>query len=123
MEETTLTRGGHGDGGQAFEARGHLLSTAVPSDATGEVARVLGCQNYYAVLEVPVTADENEVKKHFRKKMLLVHPDKNGGAPHSNEAFDRVKQAFAVWIRGNRGQTGVKPGGSNGEIGRREMRD
>jgi hypothetical protein len=67
-----------------------LLSTVVPHDATGEVARVLGCQNYYAVLEVPVTADEHEVKKHFRKKMLLVHPDKNGGAPHSNDAFDRV---------------------------------
>jgi curved DNA-binding protein CbpA len=39
-----------------------------------------------------VKADASEVKKHFRKKMLLVHPDKNGGAPHSNDAFSRVKQ-------------------------------
>ena len=47
-----------GEAGRRAEAaaveHGPLLSTVVPKDATGEVARVLGCQNYYAVLEIPV---------------------------------------------------------------------
>lgn len=77
---------GGGKGNRTVDNDTPLLSTLVPPDARGEVARVLGCQNYYAVLEVPVTADGAEVKKSFRKKMLLVHPDKNGGAAHSNEA-------------------------------------
>lgn len=59
--------------------------------------------------KVPVTADTDEVKKHFRKKMLLVHPDKNGGAPHSNEAFDRVKQASAVGGGGKKKNKKKKP--------------
>ena len=60
------------------------------------MARVLGCADYFSVLEVPLTADEREVKKSYRRKIVLVHPDKNGQAAHSDEAFDRVRNAFAT---------------------------
>lgn len=63
-------------------------------DAFGEVQRVLECEEYFSVLEVPVTADDAEIKKSYRKKVVLTHPDKNPGAAHCNEAFDRVKTAF-----------------------------
>ena len=49
------------------------------------------------MLEVPLTADEREVKKSYRRKIVSVHPDKNGQAAHSDEAFDRVRRsAFAT---------------------------
>lgn len=80
----------------AAASGGPLLSTLVPDDAEGEVARVLGCADYFSVLEVPLTADEREVKKSYRRKIVLVHPDKNGQAAHSDEAFDRVRNAFAT---------------------------
>lgn len=80
----------------AAASGGPLLSTHVPDDAEGEVARVLGCADYFSVLEVPLTADEREVKKSYRRKIVSVHPDKNGQAAHSDEAFDRVRSAFAT---------------------------
>ncbi len=48
------------------EAEGILLSTEVPKGATGEVARVLGCDNYFDVLEVPREAEANDIKKAHR---------------------------------------------------------
>ncbi|KAF2193819.1 hypothetical protein K469DRAFT_652473 [Zopfia rhizophila CBS 207.26] len=36
-------------------------------------------RNYYADLEISANADENEVKKAFRKLALIYHPDRNPG--------------------------------------------
>ena len=63
-------------------------------DAEGEVKRVLLCTEYFSVLEVPVTADDSEIKISYRKKIVSTHPDKNPNAKHCNEAFDRVKTAY-----------------------------
>merc|ERR1712060_153938 len=78
------------------------LPVEKPEGAAGEVARVLACRTYFQVLDLPTAADGTVnptiddacVKKAYRQKLLLVHPDKNGGAPHSARAFDRVKVAL-----------------------------
>lgn len=61
--------------------------------ATGEVARVLGAQDLWEVLEVPRAPAEDVLKKAKRTKSLAVHPDKlppaTAGAP---QAFVRVTQ-------------------------------
>lgn len=71
-----------------------VLPSLAYGDAEGEVARVLLCTEYFGVLEVPVTADDAEIKKAYRKKIIETHPDKNPGKARCEEAFDRVKTAF-----------------------------
>ncbi len=55
----------------------------------------------YAVLEVDPTADENEIKKAFRKLALVWHPDKHGDKSPAeleevNQRFLEVQEAFRV---------------------------
>ena len=47
------------------------------------------------MLGVAKDADDNTLKKAYRKKCLKVHPDKNN-APDADEAFKRVNQAMSV---------------------------
>lgn len=66
-----------------------------------EIDRVLNCcqWDYYSILEInPLKEDdhlENQIKKTYRRKTLLIHPDKvsNQKAPR---AFDRLKKAELV---------------------------
>lgn len=63
-----------------------------------EIGRILQCngENSFAVLEVNAfDYQESQVKKQYRVKSLLIHPDKtdNGEAP---QAFDRLKRARDV---------------------------
>ncbi|SNX81341.1 uncharacterized protein MEPE_00046 [Melanopsichium pennsylvanicum] len=59
-----------------------------------EIDRILGAfrLNPYDVLEVPLEADDKEINKIYRKKSLLIHPDK---VKHERavEAFDLLKKA------------------------------
>lgn len=50
--------------------------------------------DFYAVLGVPRTADDVEIKKAYRKLALQFHPDKNA-APGADEAFKIVSRAFS----------------------------
>lgn len=66
-----------------------------------EIERVLNCcpWDYYSILEInPLKKDiqlQNQIKRTYRKKTLLIHPDKvaNPNAPH---AFDRLKKSELV---------------------------
>ena len=51
--------------------------------------------DFYKVLGVEKTVDENGIKKAYKKLALQLHPDKNG-APGADEAFKSVSKAFTI---------------------------
>ncbi|CDR87754.1 related to HLJ1-Co-chaperone for Hsp40p [Sporisorium scitamineum] len=51
--------------------------------------------DFYKVLGVEKTVDENGIKKSYKKLALQLHPDKNG-APGADEAFKIVSKAFSI---------------------------
>ncbi|KAK8771080.1 hypothetical protein V5799_025676 [Amblyomma americanum] len=53
------------------------------------------CKDYYEVLCVSRDADEELLKKQYRKLALQVHPDKNK-APGAGDAFKAIGNAYAV---------------------------
>src|SRR3954451_10823341 len=52
-------------------------------------------QDYYAVLGVPRTADEKQIKSAYRKLARKYHPDVNKDAG-AEEQFKRVNEAYDV---------------------------
>lgn len=69
-----------------------------------EIARILSCNNkdYFAILEIDPKSNANEmelrVKKAYRTKSLLIHPDKtdNPDAPRAFEVLNRAKKILGV---------------------------
>ncbi|KAK3281904.1 hypothetical protein CYMTET_10331 [Cymbomonas tetramitiformis] len=57
------------------------------------VQEILRSSDYYAMLGVANSANEDEVKKAYRKLALKLHPDKNQAAG-AEEAFKKVSKAF-----------------------------
>ena len=53
-------------------------------------------QDYYAVLGVPRTASQAEIKKAFRKAARQHHPDQNKGDAEAEQRFKAVNEANAV---------------------------
>lgn len=51
--------------------------------------------NAYAVLDLQPGVPESDIKKTYRSKSLLIHPDKTTN-PKAPEAFDRLKKAQTV---------------------------
>ncbi|KAL2624187.1 hypothetical protein R1flu_008432 [Riccia fluitans] len=73
------------------------------SDSTSageEVARVLSCSDHYAVLGFCryEAFDVGVLKREYRKKAMLVHPDKNRGNEKAEEAFKRLQNAYEVLL-------------------------
>ncbi|KAM0277110.1 hypothetical protein ACHAQH_006054 [Verticillium albo-atrum] len=54
-------------------------------------------RDYYADLDLPATADVNDVKKQFRKLALLYHPDRNPGKEAEvNSKFQVIQSAHEI---------------------------
>ncbi len=51
-------------------------------------------QDYYAVLGVPATATQDEIKKSYRKLAAKHHPDKNQNDPKAAETFKGISEAY-----------------------------
>ncbi|CAH1371800.1 unnamed protein product [Tenebrio molitor] len=60
-----------------------------------EIVRIQRCQNHYEVLDVPRTADDEEIKAASRRILRLIHPDRNNH-PEANEVTQRVNRAVEV---------------------------
>lgn len=52
-------------------------------------------KDYYAVLGVPRTASENEIRKAFRKKAKELHPDVNK-SPGAEDRYKELNEAYEV---------------------------
>lgn len=50
----------------------------------------------YDVLDVSVTATEQEIKKAYRKKALKCHPDKNNHSAESIKLFQEISHAYEI---------------------------
>ena len=53
-------------------------------------------EDYYKILGVSRDADEEEIKKAFRKKAFQYHPDRNQGNSEAEEMFKKVSEAYSV---------------------------
>ena len=64
-------------------------------DQEEECKKIIEKKDYYDILGIEKTADENQIKKAYRKLAIKFHPDKNK-AKNAEEAFKKVNQAFSV---------------------------
>src|SRR5258706_10698857 len=53
-------------------------------------------KDFYAVLGVPSTATQDEIKKAYRKLAKKYHPDANASDPKAGERFKEISEANTV---------------------------
>ncbi|KKA31022.1 hypothetical protein TD95_004118, partial [Thielaviopsis punctulata] len=51
-------------------------------------------KDYYKILGVEKTADDNAIKKAYRKLAIVHHPDKNPNDPQAEERFKDISEAY-----------------------------
>lgn len=51
---------------------------------------------YYDTLGIPRDADEDAIKKAYRKKAMEHHPDRHGGDKDKEKAFKEINEAYAT---------------------------
>ena len=78
-------------------------------------------EDYYSVLGVDRNADQNELKRAYRKMAMKYHPDRNPGNPEAEEKFKNINEAFEVLsnpqkrqIYDNYGAEGLNGAGAGG---------
>lgn len=66
----------------------------------GEVLRLLNCNDHYSALGFTrfENIDVSLLKREYRKKAMLVHPDKNMGNEKAAEAFKKLQNAYEVLL-------------------------
>ena len=60
--------------------------------------------DYYNVLEVSKNASPEEIKKAYRKKAVIFHPDKNPGDAAAEQKFKEISEAYEVLSDANKRQ-------------------
>jgi tetratricopeptide (TPR) repeat protein len=58
-----------------------------------ECAEILKIKDYYQILGVQKTANEDEIKRAYKKLAIRFHPDKNQ-SEHAADAFKKISHAF-----------------------------
>lgn len=90
------------------ESRAEERNAGVPSTSGSEtelasedeVARLLNCSDHYSALGFAryENIDVSLLKREYRKKAMLVHPDKNMGNERAAEAFKKLQNAYEVLL-------------------------
>ena len=60
------------------------------------MARTKEFKDYYKILNVPDTANQEDIKKSYRKLALELHPDHNPNDPASENKFKEITEAYGV---------------------------
>ncbi|MQM20934.1 hypothetical protein Taro_053964 [Colocasia esculenta] len=78
----------------------HSPSKVVKSDlnSVDEMKRIMDSSNHYEILGFPQSKsiDITILKREYRKRAVLVHPDKNMGNPLASESFKKLQSAYEV---------------------------
>lgn len=53
-------------------------------------------KNYYEILGIPLSANQEEIKKAFRQLAFKYHPDKNLDVPDAGRKFAEINEAYRV---------------------------
>ncbi|KAM7280861.1 hypothetical protein ACFE04_007995 [Oxalis oulophora] len=92
------------ENGLAAERGPGVTSTSGAQDtettSEDEVTRLLSCTNHYSALGFSryENVDVSILKREYRKKAMLVHPDKNMGNEKAAEAFKKLQNAYEVLL-------------------------
>ncbi|KAF7837685.1 dnaJ-like protein subfamily C member 14 [Senna tora] len=90
----------NGPGPSADRSAGVPSTSGADSDLSSEdeVVRLLNCSDHYSVLGLMryQSIDASLLKREYRKKAMLVHPDKNMGDEKAAEAFKKLQNAYEV---------------------------
>ena len=60
------------------------------------MARIKEFKDYYEILHLPDSANQEEIKRSFRKLALELHPDHNPNDPESENKFKEITEAYGV---------------------------
>jgi molecular chaperone DnaJ len=78
-------------------------------------------RDYYEILECERDADENALKKAYRRLAMQYHPDRNGGDATAEARFKEITEAYEVLrdpekraVYDRYGEAGLKRGGGGG---------
>ncbi|CAK4030383.1 Hypothetical predicted protein [Lecanosticta acicola] len=68
-------------------------------DKDSEIERIMKSfrANAYDVLDLQPGVPDEDIKRTYRKKSLLIHPDKSSN-PNAQEAFDRLAKAYQMLL-------------------------
>ena len=64
----------------------------------------------YHILGIPVTADDDEIRKSYRRLAVVYHPDKNPNNPEAERKFREVSEAYNM-LRNRNASTAASGGG------------
>lgn len=73
-------------------------------------------KDYYKILGVDEKANEDEIKKAYRRMSMLHHPDKNGNTDESKQKFQELNNAYEILSEPNKRRTydNLRRGGGGG---------
>ncbi|KAK7329596.1 hypothetical protein VNO77_23766 [Canavalia gladiata] len=99
-ESTQASSFENGPGPSSDRNAGVPSTSGVDSDVTSEdeVVRLLNCSDHYSALGLMryQNIDVSILKREYRKKAMLVHPDKNMGNEKAAEAFKKLQNAYEI---------------------------
>jgi len=66
------------------------------------MARTRADKDYYRVLGVDPQAQDDDIRRAYRRLALQWHPDRNPDRPQASERFKEISEAYAVLIDGSK---------------------